>query len=42
VPNDSELLIDGNKAPFIDHDILETIGDFGGGAGSQHQGRLQD
>ncbi|MCQ8182845.1 SulP family inorganic anion transporter [Methylomonas sp. SURF-1] len=28
VPDDSELLIDGSKAQFIDLDILETIGDF--------------
>lgn len=28
VPNDCELLIDGSKAQFIDHDILETIADF--------------
>lgn len=28
IPNDSELLIDGNKALFIDQDILETIADF--------------
>lgn len=28
IPNDSELLIDGNKALFIDQDILETISDF--------------
>lgn len=28
IPDDSELLIDGNKALFIDQDILETIADF--------------
>ncbi|QPK62225.1 SulP family inorganic anion transporter [Methylomonas sp. LL1] len=28
IPEDSELLIDGNKALFIDQDILETIADF--------------
>lgn len=28
IPKDSELLIDGNKALFIDQDILETIADF--------------
>ncbi len=28
VPNDSELLIDGTKAQFIDLDIMETIADF--------------
>lgn len=28
IPNDSELLIDGIKALFIDQDILETIADF--------------
>jgi MFS superfamily sulfate permease-like transporter len=28
VPNDSQLIIDGVKAQFIDHDILETIADF--------------
>jgi len=28
VPDDSELLIDGYKAQFIDHDILETIANF--------------
>ena len=28
IPNDCELLIDGNKALFIDQDILETIADF--------------
>jgi len=28
IPNDCELLIDGNRALFIDHDILETIADF--------------
>ncbi|MDD2739145.1 MAG: SulP family inorganic anion transporter [Methylomonas lenta] len=28
IPNDSELIIDGNKALFIDQDILETIADF--------------
>ena len=28
IQNDSELLIDGNKALFIDQDILETISDF--------------
>lgn len=28
VPDDSELLIDGNKTLFIDQDILETIADF--------------
>lgn len=28
VKNDSELIIDGIKAQFIDHDILETIADF--------------
>ncbi|MDD2760585.1 MAG: SulP family inorganic anion transporter [Methylomonas sp.] len=28
IPEDSEVLIDGNKAIFIDHDILETIADF--------------
>jgi hypothetical protein len=31
-PTDSELLIDGSKALFIDRDILETIGDFIQGA----------
>lgn len=28
IPNDAELIIDGNKALFIDQDILETIADF--------------
>jgi len=28
IPNDVELLIDGHKAVFIDHDILETLADF--------------
>jgi len=28
ITNDSELLIDGTKALFIDQDILETIADF--------------
>lgn len=28
IPEDSTLLIDGNKALFIDQDILETIADF--------------
>lgn len=28
IADDSELLIDGNKALFIDQDILETIADF--------------
>ncbi len=28
VPDDSELIIDGTKAQFIDLDILETIADF--------------
>lgn len=28
IPNDCELIIDGQKALFIDHDILETIADF--------------
>ncbi len=28
VPNDSELIIDGYKAQFIDHDIMESIADF--------------
>ena len=28
IPEQSELLIDGNKALFIDQDILETIADF--------------
>ncbi|MGY6275699.1 SulP family inorganic anion transporter [Methylomonas sp. MgM2] len=28
IPNDAELIIDGNKALFIDQDILETISDF--------------
>lgn len=28
IPNDAELLIDGHKALFIDHDILETLADF--------------
>ncbi len=28
IPNNSELLIDGHKALFIDQDILETIADF--------------
>ncbi|OAI15940.1 hypothetical protein A1359_09060 [Methylomonas lenta] len=28
ISNDSELIIDGNKALFIDQDILETIADF--------------
>lgn len=28
VREDSELIIDGSRALFIDHDILETIGDF--------------
>ncbi|MDD1621700.1 MAG: SulP family inorganic anion transporter [Methylococcaceae bacterium] len=28
ISDDSELLIDGNKALFIDQDILETIADF--------------
>ena len=28
IPDDCELLIDGNKAIFIDQDILETITDF--------------
>lgn len=28
IPNDAQLLIDGHKALFIDHDILETIADF--------------
>ncbi|MCQ8103664.1 SulP family inorganic anion transporter [Methylomonas sp. SURF-2] len=28
IPADSELLIDGTKALFVDHDILETIADF--------------
>ncbi|WP_347985999.1 SulP family inorganic anion transporter [Methylomonas sp. AM2-LC] len=28
ISDESELIIDGNKAQFIDHDILETISDF--------------
>ena len=28
IPNGAELIIDGNKALFIDNDILETISDF--------------
>lgn len=28
IPDNSELIIDGAKALFIDHDILETIADF--------------
>ncbi|OAI19799.1 hypothetical protein A1507_06460 [Methylomonas koyamae] len=28
IPDDSELIIDGGKTLFIDHDILETIADF--------------
>lgn len=28
IADDSELIIDGSKALFIDHDILETIADF--------------
>jgi MFS superfamily sulfate permease-like transporter len=28
IRENSELIIDGSKALFIDHDILETIGDF--------------
>ncbi len=28
IPNGADLIIDGNKALFIDHDILETISDF--------------
>ena len=28
IPNGAELIIDGNKALFIDQDILETISDF--------------
>lgn len=28
VPDNSELIIDGVKAQFIDHDIMETISDF--------------
>lgn len=28
VKNDSELIVDGLKAQFIDHDIMETIADF--------------
>lgn len=28
IPDDAELIIDGNKALFIDQDILETIADF--------------
>lgn len=28
VPNDCELIIDGVRAQFIDHDILETLADF--------------
>lgn len=28
VPDNSELIIDGYKAQFIDHDILESIADF--------------
>ncbi|MEY4717476.1 MAG: hypothetical protein RL563_94, partial [Pseudomonadota bacterium] len=28
IPNNVELLIDGNKSLFIDQDILEAIADF--------------
>lgn len=28
IPSDSELIIDGLRAQFIDHDILETLRDF--------------
>jgi MFS superfamily sulfate permease-like transporter len=28
IPDNCELIIDGQRAHFIDHDILETIADF--------------
>jgi MFS superfamily sulfate permease-like transporter len=36
IPPDSELVIDGNRALFVDNDILETIVDFVAAAEDKH------